>query len=119
MITLIVLIALFAIGYCLCTRDDYFILGFSMCSIFGLLLIFHSVSWGLVSYSYDIFVERRNAFEETLKAARESGNEYETAAISKEVAEWNMSLAHAKFSNRTLFLDQYIDDRVESLEPIK
>lgn len=119
MITLIILIVLVAIGGYLTTKWDYEVLGIIMCLIFGLWLIIHFFAWGLVSYKYGLFVEKRNAFEQTLQVARENGNEYETAAIVKDVAEWNQKLAEYKYDNKTIFLDQYIDDRIELLEPIK
>lgn len=117
--TLIILIVLVAIGGYLTTKWDYKGLGFIMCLIFGTYLLFHAFAWGLVSYEYGLFVEKRNAFEQTLKVARENGNDYETAAIVKEVAQWNVRLAEYKYDNNTLYFDQYIDDRVELLEPIK
>jgi hypothetical protein len=119
MITLIILIVLVAIGGYLTTKWNYEVLGIIMCVIFGLWLIIHSFCWGLVSYEYGLFVEKRNAFEYTLQVARENGNEYETAAIVKEVAQWNVKLAEYKYDNNTLYFDQYIDDRIEFLEPIK
>lgn len=119
MITLIILIVLVAIGGYLTTKWDYELLGIIMCVIFGLWLIIHSFAWGLVSYEYGLFVEKRNAFEHTLQVARENGNEYETAAIVKEVAQWNVKLAEYKYDNKTMYFDQYINDSVELLEPIK
>ena len=119
MITLFILIALIAIGGYLTTKWNYELLGTFMCLAFGLLLILHSFALGIVSYEYELFVQKRNAFEQTLKNARENGNEYETAAIVKEVAQWNVELAEYKYDNKTLYFDQYIDDRIELLEPIK
>lgn len=119
MLTLIILIVLVAIGGYLTTKWDYEGWGIIMCVIFGILLVIHSFAWGLASYNYELFLQKRNAFEQTLKVAREKGNEYETAAIVKEVAQWNVQLASDKYTNKTLFFDQYVDDRVESLEPIE
>jgi len=119
MTTLIILIVLVAIGGYLTTKWDYEILGAMMCFIFGLLILIHSIMFFTVEYDYGLFVEKRNAFKETLNEARKNGNEYETAAIVKEVAQWNKKLAEYKYKNKTIFLDQYIDDRIELLEPIK
>ena len=119
MSTLIILIVLVALGGYLTTKWYYATLGIIMCVTFGTCLIIHSVAWGRVSYEYGLFVERRNAFEQTLKITRENGNKYETAAIVKEVIQWNMQLAEAKYVNKTLYFDQYIDDRIELLEPIQ
>ena len=119
MTTSIILIALLLISGYLTTLWDYEELGVIMCVIFGLCLIAHSISWGVVGYNYGLFVEKRNAFEQTLIVARENGNEYETATIIKEVARWNVNLAEYKYNNKTLFFGQYIDDRIDTLEPIK
>jgi len=120
MITLIVLIALFSIFlYLTINYEDFDVPGFILCCIFGVWIVFHSVFFAISSYSQNLFVEKRNAFEETLKNARESGNDYETAAIVKDVAQWNVELAENKFYNKTFYIGQYIDDRVEYLEPIK
>lgn len=84
-----------------------------------LCLAAHLLTWGFVEHSYNVWVERRTAFELTLNNARETGNQYEVAAIVKEVANWNESLAENKYLNTHWFFDQYIDDRVKDLEPIK
>ncbi len=118
MTTFFILIALIVIGRYLTSK-----LGYKSLELAALILvpylIIHSIVWGLVSYEYGLFVEKRNSFEQTLKFARANGNKYESAAIVKEVAQWNIELAKYKYNNKTLFLDQYIDDRMESLEPIK
>lgn len=120
MILLIFLIAGFLFGMYLIIKSwDYDILGVLMAIVFGVALFIHSLAFGLKTYSYEIFVEKRNSFEKTLDNARENGNEYETAAIVKEVSDWNMKLASAKYDNKTFLLDQYIDDRIEDLEPIQ
>lgn len=119
MTTLIILIVLIAIGRHLITKYNYELLGIVMCITFGLLLLLHSIGYFTVEYGYGLFIEKRNAFEQTLNEARKNGNEYETAAIVKEVAQWNQKLAESKYDNKTIFLDQYIDDRVDSLKPIR
>lgn len=85
----------------------------------GTYLLFHTVFFSMKSYDYELFVEERSAFEETLKNSRENGCDLETATIVKEVSEWNVLLANCKYKNKTLFFDQYIDDRIETLNPIK
>ena len=119
MITLIILIVLVAIGIYLTTTYDYDLLGILITCICGIWLILHISFWASSSYTYRFFVEKRNAFEQTLNVARESGNEYETAAIIKEVTQWNIQLAGYKFNNNTFYIGQYVDDRFELLEPIK
>lgn len=119
MVTLIILIVLIAIGAFLLTKYSYDILGFIMCLLFGFLLCFHCIAYFTVSYNFGLFVEKRNSFEQTLNEVRKSGNEYETAAIIKDISKWNEELAEDKYKNKTIFLDQYIDDRIELLKPIK
>lgn len=119
MITLIILIVLIAIGILLINSDTLDGLGAVMCLLFGMALIIHPIVWATASYRYESFVAQRDAFEQTLEDARESGNAYEVMAIVKDVAQWNTDLAARKYDNSTIFLDQYIDDKIESLEPIK
>jgi hypothetical protein len=117
--TLIILIGLIVLGGYLSTTWDYDLLGESMCFLFGLLFIIHIFAWGTTSYRYNQFVAQRNAFEQTLQEARKSGNVYETAAIVKEVTQWNVDLAEQKYDNKTFFFSPYVDDRIVLLKPIK
>ena len=119
MVTLIILVALTSIGVYLHHKYEYEIYGLFMWLGFGALLIIHCLYYLTVSYNYGLFVAQRNSFEQTLNEARVNGNEYETAAIVKEVALWNQELASYKYDNQTIFFDQYVDDRIELLEPIK
>ena len=122
MITFIILLVLVVTGIYLASSDDCYKCegwGWVMITFFGGLLLIHSIPFCLASYEYETFIEKRNAFEATLENARENGNEYETAAIVKEVADWNVKLAVIKYNNSTLFLDQYIDDRIKYVKPIQ
>jgi len=85
----------------------------------GLYLIFHVILWSTSSYSYNKWVLERESFVETLKESRDNGRELESVAIIKEVAEWNKSLISNKYDNKTFLLGDYVDDRVETLKPIK
>lgn len=122
MITLIILIALTAIGIWLFDKDDddwQVVVGIIMFLVFGLWAIIHILCLSFVSYDYGLFVEKRNAFEQTLITSRANGREYETAAIVKEVAQWNVKLASLKYRNKNFYHSQFIDDRIESLKPIE
>ena len=125
LITTIVLLGFVFLGIYLVKTSDYLdttgkeIIGFLTIVLFGVVLVVHVISLSLVTYEYNSFVVKRDSFQQTLKNARENGNEYETAAITKNVAEWNVKLAQSKYDNTTLFFDQYIDNRVMQLEPIK
>ncbi len=126
MTTTIIALSVLSLGIFLLMwgRKDYSRMGAevsgAIMSLFTLIfLLIHMISIGLSSYNYHVMVKKRDAFELTLKEARESGNELEAAAIVKEVAEWNVWLANQQYDNTTLFFDPYIDDRIDSLKPIR
>ena len=85
----------------------------------GIWLLIFCLLTSMSSYNYDKFVVRRNAFEQTLNECRLNGNQYETAAIVKEVSDWNQQLAENKLDNSKFLMDTYVDDRFEQLKPIK
>jgi hypothetical protein len=120
MIITIILLLLTGFGIYLSIESyDYDILGRVMAFIFGIWLLLSSYCLLTVSYHHELFVVKRDAFENTLKNVRKNGNEYETFAIATEVAKWNTRLAEDKYDNTTWFYDQYIDDRINTLEPIE
>lgn len=55
----------------------------------------------------------------TLNNSRENGNELEVAAIVNNISKWNEELSQTQYENTLFFIDDYIDDRVDSLKPIK
>jgi len=122
MVTFIVLTVLIVLSVVVIKRTKHDFIEFSLfilaflCTIF---LIIHSLSWGFKSFNYEIFATQRDSFELTLKDARERGSEYETATITKEVAQWNTTLATDKYMNNHWFFGQYVDDRIQTLEPIR
>ena len=118
-ITSIVIIALFILGIYLKGHPWYEFTGFCLTYIFGWVAIFHFAVLLFVKYDYEKFLNKRNAFQQTLIEARENGREIESAAILQNVAEWNIDLAEYQYDNTTWLLDQYIDDRIMSLKPIK
>lgn len=111
----LILIVTLMIGVKMCKYDGLSI-ALTVFSIVGLIIVF--VGDTLAPYEYERFVRKRDSFEDTLKASRESGNTYESAAIVKEVAEWNEKLAGFKYSNTTIF-ERFTDDRFMDLKPIK
>lgn len=120
MITLIILIALVAMGVAIHQNSyKYDILGGLLTALSGFYLIIHIILISVKSYDYEMFVVKRNAFSETLKSARESGKESEVASIVSVIADFNTELAAIKYDNKTIFFDQYVDDRFDLLEPIK
>lgn len=118
MIITIALLALIGIGiYLIHLEVD--LLGILLSAIFFLYLIVHLLCWSLSSYDYNIFVEKRNSFVETLEYARENESKFELASITRDVSEWNQKLATFKYQNKLFLLKDYVDDRMMDLEPIK
>ena len=115
----IILLLLLVIGIYLSFSRKYDFLGVVISIIFGTFFIIHSFAYFTSSYSYELFIEERDAFEKTLKDFRDEGRELETATVVKSVTIWNQKLAKYKYQNKTFLLDQYIDDRIELLKPIK
>lgn len=119
MVILLILIALFILGLYLCNTRNYAFLGFILSVVFGIYLVIHILMWSINSFKYKNFVTKRDAFEQTLKDSRLNGNPYESAAIMKEVADWNIKLASMKYQNTLFLAKDYINDKVDNLEPIK
>ena len=121
MVTFGILLAVIVIGIYMAKSyyDDKEFIGTIMIMFGGAFMVMHLVLWLTASYNHQIFVLERNSFEETLNEARNNGKEYEAVAIVKEVAEWNKKLATTKYDNNPILLNPYIDDRIESLQPIK
>jgi len=117
--TTIILLVLLGIGILLLRHDDYDILGAVITTPVTIMLILHVICVLLAPYSYNVFVEKRNAFEQTLKDARQNGSDLERAAIIQNVSKWNIRLAEHKYNNTTFILSPYIDNRIMDLDPIK
>ena len=54
-----------------------------------------------------------------LVESRKVENNIESAAVLKDIIDFNTSLAKMKYYNKTFLFGQYVDDRIESIEPIK
>lgn len=124
MITGIIFFTLDLLGGLLVYKNRYrndllHFIGFCTSVIFTTILFLHLLFISTVEYEYNIWLAKRNAFEETLSAARQSGNKYEVAAIVSEISKWNEELSVAKFKKDHWYFSQYYDDRVKTLEPIK
>lgn len=119
MIITLILSIIIAVGIYLCKYNAFNLLGIILASIFGLFLVLHLSFWSQASYNYNILSVQRDTFVQTLEDARKNGYEYETATIAKDILSWNITLAEYKYNNSTLLLSDYVDDRIETLEPIK
>lgn len=51
--------------------------------------------------------------------SRKINNNLESAAILKNVMDFNLLLSEMKYNNKTFIIGQYVDDRVDNIEPIK
>lgn len=121
-LTTFILLALLALGIFLMRKDwdwESGPIGLILVFASAVLLFFHAVYVIAAPYDYGQFEAKRNAFETTLNEARATGNQMEAVAILKEVAEWNADLASRKYDNSTFLFGQYVDDRIETLKPIK
>lgn len=120
MIILISLLLLFFVGFFIAKKSyDFEFLGIVLSGIAGLYLIIHVLFWSMASYDYGVFVAKREAFVETLNEARKNNNPLELAAITKEVSDWNQDLAEKKYNLKVFLLNDYVDNRVEKLQPIR
>ena len=117
--TAIILIVLFIFGAYLSEETDYIELGAIIAVVCVALFIANIVGWTSTSYRYNVLEIERNSFVSTLKHARENGSELEVATIVRDIVKWNKELMVYKYQNKIFILGNYIDDRVELLEPIK
>jgi len=92
----------------------------TICTIVILIaiLIVHSIFIATKRYEYNIFATKRTAFIETLENSRRS-MKYQNIALTKDISNWNIQLASKKYHNKVPIIGQYIDDRFETLTPIK
>lgn len=86
--------------------------------ITAIMLLIAFVSLLMKSYNYGVLESKRSAFVETLKEARKAENSLELAAITKEIVSFNVELKEYQYTNSTI-LDEFVDDRVDELKPIK
>ena len=93
--------------------------GWSLAIISIIVLIFNTIQMLTPSYDYEILLAERNSYQESLNQLREIDNEFETLAIGEDIIDFNQHIARQKVQNKSWFYDSYIDDRIETLEPIK
>ena len=122
-IILLVLAVLFIyLGNLLDSKYDYIgtSMGFIILGIiFSVWFVGHVVAILATSYNYNQLVVKRESFVLSLEESRKNGRELESASILREVVQFNQELASEKYNNKIWFLGQYIDDRIETLEPIR
>ena len=119
MITIIITLLVLLLGIFMLRSQNYEFPGALLILISGFWLAIHILMVNTQNLEYERFLVKRDSFEQTLKSVRENGNPYESAAIVKEIANYNIELSMLKLDNKKAFFGQYIDDRFESLTPIK
>lgn len=122
MINLIILIAIIITGLIL-PKDKYYgdrsFLSICLLMIGSVLLASHLVAISLVSIEYNAFKASHEQLKVDLENSRKLNASYEKAAILKEIIHHNQIIVSNQVLNKNWFIDQYIDDRVDELKPIK
>ena len=122
MILTIILLAIFIVGILLnIFGGDYawIDVGIFMWAIGGIFLMIHMTEVIMQSYNYNGFIVRKNSIQQTLEESRKSGSDLERAAVLQNVIDFNTSLANKQYNNSNWFFGTYIDDRIDSVKPIK
>lgn len=78
-------------------------------------LLISSILYLSADNDYDKFVIEGKSIQQTLDNARKTN---ESTAVWPAVTDWNSDLAIYKYCNTTFF-EEYVDDRMNNLEPIK
>lgn len=86
---------------------------------FSFWLVIHLILFIGASYSFNKLAVQRDSFIQSLEYSRKNNKELESATILKDISDLNQYIASEKYDNKIWFLGQYIDDRIETLEPIK
>lgn len=118
MIHTIILIAFIILGIYL-AFNDLEVVGSIMIIFFGVWLIGHSIEWASAEYDYEVFKAEMAAYQTTLDNVRSHNNEFETLSIASDILELNTRLARYKVENTSWFYGIYIDDKINSINPIK
>ena len=120
LVVVVVLVVLIGIGYYLIEKTyDFDILGIGLVVTGIFFLFLHVIGLSLTTYGYLQFETQVQITQQTINSARENNNTIELAAISQSVVGMNQQIADKKFDNKTLILDMYIDDRIDTLSYIK
>ena len=88
------------------------VVGFIFAFFVGLMLI-------IAPFEYREFEVEGKSFQQTLTMSREYNRKYESAAILKEIADWNKELAIRQYHNSIFIIGDWTDDRFDKLKPIQ
>lgn len=121
MTLVIILVVLFVLGLFLLrnNNDDVATFGFVLTFIMGLFIIMHIGLIATASFDYQRARVKRTSVVNTIKEARINNAPIERAAITKDIINFNQYLASKQYYNTIPFLDPYIDDRFNNLQPIR
>ena len=120
MLFLIILsILFFASGFYYCTfkGTDSIFIGVGTL-VLGIFISFALFLLPMNRMEYLAEVQEFHQTEKTVAVVRESIDNLELMALSNKIIDWNNWLASAKFYNDS-FLDIYVPDVVNKLQPIK
>ena len=117
MLVLIILLSFIVIGSIL-VINNILGLGLILVILSTPFIIVHCVKFFSQGYQYNLYEQEYNSLKESLYYNRENGREIEAASVLNEVIEMNKDLATKKYKNKTI-LGYYIDDRFETLKPIR
>lgn len=65
------------------------------------------------------FLQKYKATKETIRVARESGNQYEIAALTASIIEVNQKLAEMKYYANGIWISAYYIPKIKNLQPLK
>jgi len=119
----ITFIVLLIIGIALLFADSYSggveVVGGILIIISAVALPINTIELLSSEYDYEILVAERDSYQLSLDGLRSIDNSFETLAIGQDIVDFNKKIAREKVQNKSWFYDSYIDDRIDSLEPIK
>tara|TARA_R110000796_G_scaffold161858_1_gene278619 strand:- start:2703 stop:3071 length:369 start_codon:yes stop_codon:yes gene_type:complete len=118
----IIFIVLVIVGIISISKSDYpgdSFGGWLIAVIFGIALLVNTIELFTVSYEFEVYEKEMEAYQETLDNIRANKVEFETATIAFDVIQVNTRLARLKRENKSWFYDIYLDDRIDSIKPIK
>ena len=115
----IIFVVVLIIGIFMALSYDFEGSGWALIICSFIVLTINTIELLSVKYDYEVLKETRNAYQQTLDDLREVNNQFETLAIGIEIVEFNKHLATEKVQNRTWFYGVYMDDRINSINPVK
>ena len=100
---------------------SYYWLPLAIVSIAYGTIIFVVVSINLITvkYAYRMAECNQASLNITLQESRQYASEYERAIITQKIADFNSYVMRQRARNKFILLDDFIDDRFDSLKLVK